>query len=74
MNAVVPIIPFKIFHSIEQGVKRAQLRSETTSPNDSSSDTPNRSYRAGGISQVGYACFWPNGGGLKENEKDIWED
>lgn len=30
------------------------------------SSIPGRSTRAAGLSQMGYACFWPNGGGLKE--------
>jgi hypothetical protein len=28
--------------------------------------THGRSTRPAGLSQLGYACFWPNGGGLRE--------
>ena len=28
--------------------------------------TPGRSGKPGGLSQMGYACFWPKGGGLQE--------
>lgn len=30
------------------------------------SSVPGRSNHPAGLSQLGYACFWPKGGGLKE--------
>jgi hypothetical protein len=30
------------------------------------SSVPGRSNHPGGLSQLGYACFWPEGGGLTE--------
>jgi len=62
VNNLIPIEPFKLFHKINKNVQsfvndRTQMVSSLP---------PGRSNRPGGLSQMGYACFWPNGGGLKE--------
>ena len=36
--------------------------------------TPGRTGKAGGLSQMGYACFWPNGGGLKEDARGSFNE
>lgn len=61
VNTLAPIEPFKLFHKIEKG---AQLTRPP--PVTSFVSKGNRSSRPGGLSQMGYACFWPNGGGLSE--------
>jgi hypothetical protein len=64
----VPIEPFKLFHKINENVKRKQpqLRERLQQAEMVSTLPPGRSPRPAGMAQLGYACFWPNGGGLKE--------
>lgn len=68
VNAVVQLEPFKLFYSINEGI-----RDYEASPSASSSQTATvgnlhgRSQKPAGIAQLGYVCFWPNGGGLKES-------
>jgi len=64
VNALAPIEPFKLFHNLETGVKSMPTRPRA----DFVSSHPARSSKPGGLSQLGYACFWPNGGGLQEEE------
>lgn len=62
VNALLPIEPFKLFYKINQGVKGyipSNVETERVS-------LTGRSSRAGGLSQMGYGCFWPQGGGIKE--------
>lgn len=68
INALAPIEPFKLFHKIEKGAQSVQPTARTTF----ASSSKGRSSRPGGLSQLGYACFWPDGGGLtdEENIKD----
>lgn len=63
VNNLVPIEPFKLFHKINKNVLKY-----TTDPNQTQmvKALPGRSNRPAGFAQMGYACFWPNGGGLKE--------
>jgi hypothetical protein len=65
VNAIAPIEPFKLFHKINSNVKRAspQLQVHRTEMVGSLSG---RSSKPAGLSQMGYACFWPQGGGLRE--------
>jgi len=65
VNAIAPIEPYKLFHKINDNVRRAipQLQVERAEMVGSASG---RSCKPGGLSQMGYACFWPNGGGLRE--------
>lgn len=64
INAIAPIEPFKLFHRIESRV----IESKEDYANRAAplSVIPGRSSIPGGLSQMGYACFWPNGGGFKE--------
>lgn len=73
VNAIVPIEPFKLFYNIEKGIKQADLDSASNAI-PSSSNSSERSSKPGGLSQLGYACFWPNGGGLKEEDELISDE
>ena len=66
INALAPIEPFKLFHKIEKGAQAIQPPPPTTF----TSTLKGRSVRPGGLSQLGYACFWPEGGGLTEERVD----
>ena len=64
VNNLVPIEPFKLFHKIN---KHAQVYKQSDLDRTQMVKAlPGRSNRPAGMSQMGYACFWPNGGGLKE--------
>lgn len=64
INAVAPIEPFKLFHRID---KRVAHYIENRPPQQDRIDfvhsTQGRSPRPAGLSQLGYCCFWPSGGG-----------
>jgi hypothetical protein len=64
VNAVAPIEPFKLFHKINERVQHfvSQGSSQTTM-NSMTQLLNGRSQRPAGLSQLGYACFWPDGGG-----------
>lgn len=64
VNQLVQIEPFKLFHKINYFAKQYAPSNDDKVQLVNSS--PGRSKRPGGLSQMGYACFWPNGGGLKE--------
>ena len=69
VKALAPIEPFKLFHKINDQVIRESERLERfvrESEEMKSKMPPGRSYRPGGFAQIGYACFWPNGGGKEE--------
>jgi hypothetical protein len=68
---LAPIEPFKLFHKINQNVKRnqPQLR-ERMAQAEMVSLPGGQSPRPAGIAQLGYACFWPNGGGLQEGASE----
>jgi hypothetical protein len=68
VKALLPIEPFKLFHKISEGiVQHRQELEEALPPAEMVSSTVNgRSCRPAGIAQMGYACFWPEGGGLQE--------
>lgn len=63
INAVAPIEPFKLFHRIGEYSKQITPPLEKTEMVHS---VTGRSTRPAGLSQLGYACFWPDGGGLTE--------
>jgi len=66
INALAPIEPFKLFYKIDQKVQ-TYTPSTSTHRTEMVVDTiTGRSSRPAGLSQMGYACFWPNGGGVKE--------
>jgi len=69
VNALAPIEPFKLFHKINEHVQRnqPQLRERLHHAEMVGSNLPKgRSPRPAGMAQLGYACFWPNGGGVYE--------
>lgn len=68
VNALAPIEPFKLFHKIDANVQQhqTQLRQRLQEAEMVSTLPNGRSPRPAGIAQLGYACFWPEGGGVKE--------
>ena len=79
VNALAPIEPFKLFHKINENVLRSQPKlRELTSQAEMVSSLPGRSPYPAGLAQLGYACFWPKGGGVMEgasiDEKSSEED
>ena len=71
VNALAPIEPFKLFHKINHNVNksRPQLREKLEQVEMVGSTLPDgRSARPAGMAQLGYACFWPNGGGRCERK------
>jgi len=69
VNALAPIEPFKLFHKINEHVQRnkPQLRERLLKAEMVGANLPKgRSPRPAGMAQLGYACFWPNGGGVYE--------
>jgi len=60
MNAVAPIEPFKLFYKIDERVAKFKSSSPRHRPDFASQG---RTQRPAGLSQLGYCCFWPNGGG-----------
>ncbi|KAL7496154.1 hypothetical protein ACHAWT_005584 [Skeletonema menzelii] len=80
VNGVVQIEPFKLFHKINEGACNYQNRSPSSSQTAHVNSLPGRSAKPAGIAQLGYTCFWPNGGGLKESNpfsshpKQNWDD
>jgi hypothetical protein len=63
INSLAPIEPFKLFYRINKNVLEYKGNVQDT---QMVKIAPGRSSRPVGLSQMGYACFWPNGGGLKE--------
>lgn len=53
MNAVAPIEPFKLFYKINQNVMTWSNNKTNQVENVSDKRKP------AGLSQLGYACFWP---------------
>ena len=77
VNALVPIEPFKLFHKINENVKRnqPQLRERLHQAEMVGSNLPKgKSSRPAGMAQLGYACFWPNGGGVYEGSQKQSDD
>eukprot|EP00540_Astrosyne_radiata_P006952 CAMPEP_0116857338 /NCGR_PEP_ID=MMETSP0418-20121206/20488_1 /TAXON_ID=1158023 /ORGANISM="Astrosyne radiata, Strain 13vi08-1A" /LENGTH=459 /DNA_ID=CAMNT_0004490991 /DNA_START=13 /DNA_END=1392 /DNA_ORIENTATION=+ len=66
VNWLAPVEPFKLFHKINANVIRAGTDLERTAV---VSSTPGRSGKPAGLSQMGYACFWPEGGGSDESSR-----
>lgn len=70
VNALAPIEPFKLFHKINDNVIRNQpaLRERLAEAEMVSNLPPGRSSRPAGMAQLGYACYWPHGGGSVEGD------
>jgi hypothetical protein len=68
VNALAATEPFRLFHKINENVKRnqPQLRERLQQAEMVSTLPGGRSPRPAGIAQLGYSCFWPNGGGSIE--------
>ena len=69
VKALAPIEPFKLFHKINKGIAdHRQELEQALPPAEMVSQGGGRSGRPAGIAQMGYACFWPQGGGLQEEQ------
>ncbi|KAL7572068.1 hypothetical protein ACA910_001715 [Epithemia clementina (nom. ined.)] len=72
VGALANIEPFKLFHRINVNVKQKlpELQEELDQrAAQLVSERPDgRTRRPAGIAQLGYACFWPNGGGLVDSK------
>jgi hypothetical protein len=68
VNAFAPIEPFKLMHRMNEGVKkcRPELERNLQETEMVGSMPGGRTARPAGLSNLGFACFWPNGGGLVE--------
>ena len=71
VGVLAPIKPFEIIHRIDVGIRRAREELERAEKKLTAASTTSattldqgRSCRPAGIAQMGYACFWPEGGGL----------
>jgi hypothetical protein len=74
VGVLAPIKPFEIIHRIDAGIRQARKElemAEKDSPTSIIGTTfdPGRSSRPAGMAQMGYACFWPEGGGLVDGSK-----
>lgn len=68
VKALIPIEPFKLFQRINAGVaEHRQELEQALLPSTEVKMDGGRSARPVGIAQMGYACFWPHGGGLFED-------
>lgn len=64
VNAVAPIEPFKLFYKINERVQHFVSQGSSQAATINIAHPLNgRSQRPAGLSQLGYACFWPDGGG-----------
>jgi hypothetical protein len=69
VNSLAPIEPFKLFYKMNQGVLNNRDELEKTSRRLDDTElvaSGGVSRRPAGLAQLGYACFWPNGGGVQE--------
>jgi len=73
VNTVAPIEPFKLFHKINQGVLKKQSQFEATK-DQQAVGVSGRRPKPAGLSQMGYACFWPNGGSDWECQDEMPTD
>ena len=84
INAVVQVEPFKFFHNMNESICNYQESASSSMSSSSSAAlsqghgmTKNvgiqseRSTKPAGIAHLGFTCFWPNGGGLKEEESGV---
>lgn len=67
VNTLLPIEPFKLFYKLNKGVARRRPELERRLEEiEMVSAPPGRTARPAGLAQLGYACFWPHGGGVEE--------
>ena len=74
VGALANIEPFKLFHrinlSVQKKLSKLQEELEELQSAQLVSERPDgRTTRPAGIAQLGYACFWPNGGGAVSSKK-----
>lgn len=72
IGALTNLEPFKLFHKMNHNIQRKlpQLQEELEQMNQLASQRADgRSSRPAGMSQLGYACFWPTGGGIIDKDK-----
>lgn len=83
VNAVVQIEPFKFFHNIndsicsyqeESAAELLQQQHDLHSQTANVASIPGRSDKPAGMAHLGFTCFWPNGGGLKESNQFTHHD
>jgi hypothetical protein len=74
VNAAVQIEPFKLFYSINEGASNYKESASFSPQTTTMNSLPGRSTKPAGMAQMGYACFWPQGGGPKEatSQSDPW--
>ncbi|VEU42591.1 unnamed protein product [Pseudo-nitzschia multistriata] len=77
VGVLAPIKPFEIIHRIDVGIRKArnelEMAEEKQNANSVMTTDTSRSCRPAGMAQMGYACFWPNGGGLVDVNDTINE-
>ena len=68
VKVLAPIKPFEIVHRINKGVAKSmnELERAEQATKHQICQKSGRTSRPAGIAQMGYACFWPNGGGIVE--------
>ncbi|CAB9503247.1 expressed unknown protein [Seminavis robusta] len=65
IGAIAPLEPFKLFNYINEEVhKKAPEIEKLKMKRMEQASAPGRSNQPVGMAQIGFACFWPNGGGL----------
>jgi hypothetical protein len=68
VNTLVPIEPFKLFHKLNKSIQRCRPELERRLEEIEMVSAPGgRTSRPAGLAQLGYACFWPQGGGVEED-------
>jgi hypothetical protein len=68
VNTMVPIQPFNFFYKVNQNVQRYRSELERRLDEMAMVPTPpgEPTRQPAGLAQLGYACFWPQGGGQQE--------
>ena len=66
VGVLAPIKPFEIIHRIRVGVERSHNELLQLEQQEARKEIGGRCNRPAGIAQMGYACFWPKGGGIVE--------
>jgi hypothetical protein len=82
VNGVVQVEPFKFFHNINESICNYQETAKAQSKMSTVGSSKGRSKKPAGIAHLGFTCFWPNGGGLREGgntytnhlQQDIWTE
>ena len=73
VGVMAPIKPFEIIHRIRVGVKQSHNELLELERKEKTKETAGggagRCNRPAGIAQMGYACFWPTGGGIVDTEE-----